>query len=235
MPVITVSRMFGSGGAVVAQRIARRLGWALYDNAFVEAVAERLGVPVAEVEAREERVPNLVRRFADSLALASPEVLPPTAVATLPPSEERIVEVTQRIIDEAVARGPAVFVGRGAHAALSTRSDVLHVFCHAPKAALVMRVAVRMNVSTKEAEHLVNETNRQREQYVRKYWKRSWSAHETYHLCLNTEWLGLAGAADLVVRLAAERFGVEPLPAGADAAIDPESQHRHNLSGPFTL
>ena len=36
--------------------------------------------------------------------------------------------------------------------------------------------------------------------------KRSWLAHENYHLCLNTEWLGIDGAASIVVRLARERF-----------------------------
>jgi len=54
----------------------------------------------------------------------------------------------------------------------------------------------------------VEDTNKQREQYVRKYWNRSWSAHENYHLCVNTEWLGIDGAADLVVGVARKRFGL---------------------------
>ena len=33
-------------------------------NAFVDAVAERLGVPASEVQAREERTPSLVERLA---------------------------------------------------------------------------------------------------------------------------------------------------------------------------
>jgi cytidylate kinase len=207
MALITISRMYGSGGSDVAERVARALGWQLLDNAFVEAVAARLGVSPAEVKAREERVPTLVQRLANTLALASPEILPPATEAPLPPSEERMIEVTARIITEAVATGHAVLVGRGAQAVLATRSDVLHVFCYAPRPALVARAALRLGLPAKEAERVVDDTNRQREQYVKQYWKRSWLAHENYHLCLNTDWLGVDGAADIVVRVARERFG----------------------------
>ncbi|HJU64555.1 MAG TPA: cytidylate kinase-like family protein [Gemmatimonadaceae bacterium] len=206
MALITISRMYGSGGSEVAERVARALGWQLLDNAFVDAVAARLGVSPAEVQAREERVPTLVQRLADTLALASPEMLAPATEAPLPPSEERMIEVTTRIINEAVMSGHAVLVGRGAQSVLATRSDVLHVFCYAPRSALVARAARRLGVPMKEAERVVDDTNRQRDQYVRKYWKRSWLAHENYHLCLNTEWFGVDGTSELVAQVARERF-----------------------------
>ena len=41
MPVITISRMFGSGGSEVAARVADGLGWTLLDNALVDRVAGR--------------------------------------------------------------------------------------------------------------------------------------------------------------------------------------------------
>ncbi|MEJ7813011.1 MAG: cytidylate kinase-like family protein, partial [Gemmatimonadaceae bacterium] len=193
-------------GSDVAARVASVLGWALLDNALVDAVAERLGVAPAEVEAREERVPPLVRRLADAIALTAPESAPEAAGAPRPPSEEQVIGMTGRIISEAVARGNVVLVGRGAQSMLAARADVLHVFCYAPRAALIAHTATRLRVPAREAERLVDDTNRQREQYVRTHWKRSWSAHENYHLCLNTEWLGVEGAAEIVVRLAREAF-----------------------------
>ena len=207
MPIITVSRMYGSGGSEVAERISRALGWSLLDNAFVQAVAERLGVPPDEVSAREERVPSLAERLADAMALGAPEMMPAAAEVTLPPTEEQMIDVTRRVIDEAAARGPAVLVGRGAQSVLAEREDAIHVFCYAPREALVARAMKRLHVERKDAERVVDDTNRQREQYVRKYWGRSWLAHANYHVCVNTEGLGLDGAAALVVALARERFG----------------------------
>jgi CMP/dCMP kinase len=206
MAIITISRMYGSGGSDVAALVAQRLGWSLLDNAFVDAVAERLGVSASEVQAREERTPSLVERLASALAVASPEILPPPT-EQLPPSEERLVEVTRRIIEEAVARGHAVLVGRGAQSVLARRAGVLHVFCYAPRDALVRRVAERRGVSIAEAEKTVDEINKQRDQYVRSTFKRSWKAHENYHLCVNTEWLGVDGAAEAIVS-AARRMGL---------------------------
>jgi len=205
MAIITISRMYGSGGSDVAARVAQRLGWSLLDNDFVDAVAQRLGVSASEVQAREERTPSLVERLASALAVASPEILPPPT-EQLPPSEERLVEVTRRIIEEAMARGHAVLVGRGAQSVLAMRAGVLHVFCYAPREALVRRVAARRGVSLAEAEKNVDEINKQRDQYVRTTFKRSWKAPENYHLCVNTDWLGIEGAADLIVD-AARRMG----------------------------
>jgi len=207
MAIITISRMYGSGGSEVAARVAQLLGWSLFDNAFVDAVAERLGVPAAEVQAREERTPSLVERLASALAVASPELLPPPT-EQLPPSEERMADVTRRIIEEAVARGNAVLVGRGAQSVLARRAGVLHVFCYAPRDALVRRVAERRRIPPAEAEKIVDETNKQRDHYVRTTFKRSWTAHDNYHLSVNTEWLGIEGAAEAIVS-AARRMGLE--------------------------
>jgi len=206
MPVITISRMFGSGGSEVAARVADGLGWTLLDNALVERVAARLGRTPVEVQAIEERVPSLAERLADALALGSPEIVSPALSAPLPPTEERLLEVTERVIDDAIARGPVVLVGRGAQAYLAQRADALHVFCYAPRPSLIARVAEREQVSPEEAARQVDDTNKRREQYVRRYWHRSWLSPENYHLCVNTDWLGVDGAADLIIQVARERL-----------------------------
>lgn len=206
MPVITISRMFGSGGSEVAARVADGLGWTLLDNALVERVAARLGRTPVEVQAIEERVPSLAERLADALALGSPEIVSPALSAPLPPTEERLLEVTQRVIDDAIARGPVVLVGRGAQAYLAQRTDALHVFCYASRPALIARVVQREGIAAEEAAKRVDETNKRREQYVRRYWHRSWDAPENYHLCVNTEWLGIDGAGDLIIQVARERL-----------------------------
>jgi CMP/dCMP kinase len=206
MPVITVSRMFGSGGSEVAERVANSLGWTLFDNALVDAIAERSGLTRAEVSAQDERVPSLVERLATTLALGSPEMLPPVPAGPMETTEERIVAVARRVIEEAVQIGPAVFVGRGAQSLLAERSDALHVFCYAPRSALRDFVMVKFGLGPAEAERRVADRNKQREQYVKRHWNRSWLAHENYHLCVNTSWLGLEGAAALVVDAARHRF-----------------------------
>lgn len=206
MPVITISRMYGSGGSEVAERVAGALGWQLFDNELIDAVAARSGLTRAEVTEQEERVPSMVERLAAALSLGSPEILPPAAA--IETSEERIVQITNRVIEEAVQTGPAVFVGRGAQCLLAERSDALHVFCFAPRAALRAYAMEKFHVGDAEADRIVADTNKQREHYVKRHWNRDWRSFDNYHLCLNTSWLGFDGAAQLVVDAARRHFAL---------------------------
>ena len=206
MAIVTVSRMYGSGGSEVAAGIARELGWDLLDNALVDEIADRLGVSHEDVEAREERLPSLAERLAAALSLTAPEMLITGEHQIADLTEERIVAVTQRVVEEAAARDHVVLVGRGAQCMLASRSDALHVCCYAPPAALTARAAARLGVPQGEAAGAVEQTNRDREQYVKRHWNRAWRGIENYHLCCNTDWLGIEGTIRLVVEAARTRL-----------------------------
>jgi CMP/dCMP kinase len=206
MAVLTVSRLYGSGGSEIAALVSKELGWSLLDNAVVDAVAARMGVSVAEVRDREERVPSLVERLTSAMAMGSQEWMSPIAEAKRP-TDEQLIEVTRRIIEEAISRGPLVVVGRGTQEMLAEREDTLHVFCYAPRKALIARTAKREGISADEAARLVDNINRERDQWVRLHWERERRAHENFDLSVNTERLGIQGAADLIVVAARKRFG----------------------------
>ncbi|MEO7457373.1 MAG: cytidylate kinase-like family protein [Gemmatimonadaceae bacterium] len=207
MPIVTISRQYGSGGSEVAERVARALGWPLYDNAFVDQVAGRLGITPAELSAREERLPTLGERLARTISLTPSEIMPTVGDVALPPSEERIVAMTERVIEEAVQKGSAVLVGRGAQCVLATRSDALHAFCYAPMDALTAYAVSALALPPEEARRRVLEMNARREAYVKRHWGRDWRDLSHYHICVNTAWLGFDGAAEMVVGLARKRFG----------------------------
>jgi cytidylate kinase len=139
------------------------------------------------------------------MAMGSQEWMSPIAEAKRP-TDEQLIEVTRRIIEEAISRGPLVVVGRGTQEMLAEREDTLHVFCYAPRKALIARTMKREAVSSEEAARLVDNINRERDQWVRLHWERDRRAHENYDLSVNTERLGIDGAADLVVIAARKRF-----------------------------
>jgi cytidylate kinase len=206
MPIITISRQYGSGGSAVAARVAALLGWKLFDNAIVDAVAEQMGMAAERVRALDERHPPLIARLANTLALGAPEVLSSEAGEAVLPPDELVRESTRRVMEEAVAREPVVVVGRGAQLVLSQHADAIHVFCYAPRHALARRVAERESISEAEAARMVDQVNRQRALAVRRDYGRVWGAPENYHLCLNTEWLGIEQSAQIVVRSARDKF-----------------------------
>lgn len=214
MPFITISRMYGSGGSEIAERVATALGWSLFDNQIVDAIAARSGMSASEVAATEERVPSLVERISGAFTLGTPEAMPAFIEGGPTTPDEEIVATTRAIIDEAVRKGPAVFVGRGAQCLLAERHDGLHVFCHAPTPALVDYATRHLGVPAAEAEKEVHDMNRQREQYVQRHWSRKWMSPLNYHLCLDTSWFGIDGAAEEIVAAARARLAIPPQSTG---------------------
>jgi cytidylate kinase len=206
MPFITISRMYGSGGSEIAERVAKTLGWSLYDNGIVDAIAMKSGLPAAEVAAREERGPSIVERISGAFTLGTPEAMPAYVEGSATTPDEEIVAATAMVINEALKKGPAVFVGRGAQCLLAERSDGLHVFCHSPMAAMIQYAIAKLGIPPAEAEKKVNDMNRHREQYVMRHWGRKWKSPLNYHLSVDTSFFGIDGSAELITRTARERL-----------------------------
>jgi len=206
MPLITISRMYGSGGSDIAALTARSLGWTLYDNDLVNEIAERSGLPRADVSREEERVPSLVERISGAFVLGTPEAMPAMPDGQPTTTEEEIVAATKRVIEDAVKRGPAVFVGRGAQCLLAEHGDALHVFCYAQPAALIAYARDKRGIPANEVEKKVHDMNKAREQYVKRHWNRNWQSPLNYHLCLDTGWHGIDRSAAIVVEAARSKF-----------------------------
>jgi CMP/dCMP kinase len=205
-PVITITRQYASGGSDVARLVATQLEWDVIDNEFVDAVARRAGLSTAEVAEREERAPGLLERLARTLAVGSPEMFMTTvAVPRVEPDEAAIVKLTERVIAEAAAHGRIVLVGRGAQAVLAQRRDALHVYVVASKSWRMTHAVERLGVDPTTVERVVDETDRQRDQYVRTYYARHRHDLANYDVVVNTERLGIDGAAALVVAEAKRR------------------------------
>ncbi len=151
-------------------------------------------------------MPSLSERLVTAMAMSTQEMLSPLANAKLPPTEERLLAVTRHVIEEAAARGPVVIVGRGAHLMLDLRGDVLSVFCYAPREALIRRSMFRDSLDQAQAAKRVDDTNRQRRDWVKSHWGRDWGAPDTYHLCVNTEALGIDGSVGVVMKAAEGYF-----------------------------
>lgn len=206
-PVITITRQYASGGSDVARLVAAQLEWDVIDNEFVDQVARRAGLPADEVAQREERAPGLLERLARTLATASPELfIASGAPRVAPPQDEAaLVQLTERVIAEAAAHGRIVLVGRGAQAVLAQRSDALHVYVAAPRAWRMTLAVERLGIDPAEADRVIDETDRQRDQYVRTYYRRHRQDLGNYDLVVNTEKLGIDGAARLIVAEAQRR------------------------------
>ena len=66
--VITLEREYGSGGALIARKLAERLGWKLWDQLLTDELARSMKCGHEDVQRREERRDPQVRIRATSSA-----------------------------------------------------------------------------------------------------------------------------------------------------------------------
>lgn len=198
--LITISREFGAGGADVARRVAEELGWRVVDNELIDRIAERAGIPAAEVAEHEESAPGFVERLARALARSAPELFPSAPAEPPPePAEARLVRVTGTVVEEMAAEGRVVMVGRAASAVLGRSEDALHVKIVAPVRYRIAEIMRRKQADEKTAEQLVKESDGNRARYHEQYYHRQWRDSANYHMVLNTEALGLDAVTAVIV------------------------------------
>jgi len=201
---ITLSRQYAAGGSEVAARVADALGWTVVDDAFVDRLSERSGLTPADVASLEERVPTFLERLAQSSALSFPEYLSATPEVLEEPGELKLAKLSRELVAELGRRDRMVFVGRACAAVLGRETDALHVRLVASQAHRARYAVESLGVAEGEVEALLETTDRNRERYHREFYQRDWSDPVLYHMILNTEWLGLEGAAQVIVARARE-------------------------------
>lgn len=182
--IVTIEREYGSGGGEIAQVLATRLGWKLWDQLLTEEIARLANCPKAAVEVREERTDPLYYRLFKSFLRGSYEGSLNAHKLNLVDSES-ILKLTELVVQHAAKRGDSVIVGRGSQHFLRDRPDTLRVFLYAPKEIKVRRVMAR-GKSQAEAEQLVDSVDRERADFIQKYFGVEWPNRAIYHTMINT-------------------------------------------------
>ena len=182
--IITVEREYGCGGGEIAQQLAQRLGWKLWDQLLTEEIARLANCPKAEVECREERNDPLYYRLFKSFLRGSYEGSINAHKLNLVDSE-CIIKFTERVVLDAAKTGNCVMVGRGSQHFLRDREDTLRIFLYAPREEKIRRLLAR-GKSAQEAEELVDTIDRERSDFISKYFGVEWPSRSIYHTMINT-------------------------------------------------
>jgi cytidylate kinase len=182
--IITIEREYGCGGGMIAQKVADRLGWKLWDQLLTCEIARLSNCQQSEVELREERVDPLYYRLFKSVLRGSFEgSLNLHRLKLL--DADSILRITQKVTQTAAAAGNCVIVGRGSQHFLRQRNDTLRIFLYAAKEEKVRRLRAE-GVNEAQAEQLVDTVDKERSAFVEKYFDMPWPNRSIYHALLNT-------------------------------------------------
>jgi cytidylate kinase len=208
MPVITIGRQFGAGGASVGRMLATRLKIDFLDSQIIDEVAHRLELPKEEVEAEDEQPGSLLARLLVALGSASTEpLIPAESAAWTPPNaaptfdtRKAVLQITQHVIEQAGRVGNVVIVGRGGAYILSKHPDALHIFLRASEAVRVKAIKARFDIaSDEEARKRLKQTDENWTAYIRQVYGHDRDHPAHYDMVLDTGRLGYEGAVEVVV------------------------------------
>lgn len=179
MPAITISRQMGSLGTQIARQIADRLGYMMVWREVINEAACRACAP------------EVALAVIDDLGLLGAR---PSFKA-----RRAYQNAVAQVMAEWAEEGEIVIVGRAGQVILGERDDIMHVRIIAPLSLRIERMAEEQDIPTPAAKARVEESDRSRRHYLRRYYHVDWNDPELYDLTLNTQRLSIATAADLVI------------------------------------
>ncbi len=182
--VITLEREYGSGGGVIAGKVASRLGWKLWDQLLTTEIARRLDCDCRAVEEHEERKdPAYYRLFRAFMRGSFEGSLNAPRLKMV--DTECVRDVVQKLLPEIAEAGSCVIVGRGSAYYLGTRPDAFHVFIYAPFQERVRRLHAE-GKDEQEAIELAETVDRDRADFIKRYFNVDWPGRHRFHLMVNS-------------------------------------------------
>lgn len=194
--VITLEREYGSGGGEIAASIATRLGWKLWDQSLTEEIARRLDCDCGAVAKHEEKNDPAYYRLLKAFMRGSFEGSLNAPRLHLVDTE-CVREIVQQLLPEIADAGNAVIVGRGSAYYLSKRVDAFHIFIYAPFQERVRRLQAA-GKTQKEAIQLAETVDRDRADFIGKYFNVDWPGRHRFHLMVNSG-MGNDAAVEIIL------------------------------------
>jgi cytidylate kinase len=167
--------------------VGKRLGWKVYNEELIEAIAHRMEVSLDEVRTLDELAPSVVQ---DWLLPLREEYYAP---------QEAYLDHLAKLIEAIGRAGESILVGRGANYMLPKEST-LRVRIIAPLKVRAIRLAERMGVSVRTARRAARDLDRRRLHFDRTMYHANSNDLHNFDLVLDSDSLGLEIATEIIVR-----------------------------------
>jgi cytidylate kinase len=186
LPTITLSMEPGSGGSILAQKIADRLEFDLFNREIVEEIAKSSEIRETVIETLEKDRLSGIEDFIASL------------VKDYYIHPDLYLEHLFKVISTIAEHGRAIIVGRGANFILPAH-EIFAVRVIAPLEIRIRNVALNYNVAAEEAKRRIIQRESRRKAFVRHSFNADISDPLHYDMVVNTGKMNIAAAVEAVI------------------------------------
>lgn len=177
--VITISREYGSGGHLIGEQLAGKLGIKFYDKELIRLVAQESGFSEEFISEKEQHMPSslLYQMIMQDYEAPIEKSLSP---------DDALFVAQSRVIRRLVSEGSCVIVGRCGDYILRDVPGCIHVYLHADMPHKIERAVKEYGIDRKTAADEIERINKARETHYYHFTGRRWGDIHNYHLTCDT-------------------------------------------------
>lgn len=185
--IITVGREFGSGGHIIAAKLAEHFGIQFLDSNILAEVAKKSNTSEEYLKKYDESARNLffsrtVNGFSNS-------------------PEEIIAQMQFDYIKQKSDAGESfVVIGRCADYILRENPALVRVFVLGDTEAKIKRTAEREGISEEKAKIRMEQADKRRKYFHNTHSENKWGDSRSYDITVNSSKLGLDSTAELLIK-----------------------------------
>ena len=172
--IITLAREYGSGGRIIAQKVAQQLGIHYYNNEIIDEVAKELGIDIVHLrKIAEQKSSGLMYTMASSVNVL--------------PFFDQIYLSQIKVIRHLATQGDCIIVNGVADYILNDHDDMVRVFVHSPLPSRMNRVQNVYQEPCEDLKRYVKNKDKKRKNYYNYYTMQKWKQVENYDLVINSD------------------------------------------------
>ena len=203
--IISINRESGSGGRSVGEQLAARLGVPFYSKAVIQGLQKKYNLTAEEIERRKGQDHSwwaeLKRTMALGLAMAQQQykyqmVNDDADSLTTDYMFKTEVEILQGIAESE----SCVVAGRSSFYVFRDHPNHLNILIQAPMEQRIARLVEKKGIGREEAQKLIDDVDRMRESYVRKYTGTSRYDTRNYDLVISMADHTIEDAVELIMK-----------------------------------
>ena len=175
--IITINRMYGSGGRLLGKALAEKLGIGFYDKELIRLASEKNQIPYKELEKVDEKKASQWRLPVKEQMQMEPQY-------HFHPMNDVLFETQSQVIQELAQKEDCIIVGRCANSVLGDKCFSL--FVYAPFEYRVQSIMERLGREEKSARALVKKMDKTRRSYYEFFTDEKWKDLSNYQMCIDT-------------------------------------------------
>ncbi len=185
--IVTIGRLYCSGGSDIGKMVAEKLGIPCYDREIIEIAAKKSGISMDEIKKHEESILHPLKTPIRVFGKGDEDIT------------EKIFAAETQVVYELADKGPCVIVGRCADFILKNKVKTLNVFIYSSNdKRRQTAMSEKHNIPADEVDQILKRYDKKRGDYYNANTNKKWGTKSSYDLCLDSGSLGYELCADII-------------------------------------